>query len=481
MKVFVNYKFLVLLGLFVMALPSCDDELTDLNIDPNNPVEVPAANLVTQAEYSLVNLLWGRGLNAEWSMLMVQHFAQTEYAEESRYTVDANDFNGEWTTFYASVLNELKIASEIIEADANVPPARKSNQLAIVDVLTAYAYHNLTDLYGAAPFAEALNSLDFPNPSYDSQESIYNSILSMMSNAISAMDESAGSFSSGDLIYDGDVASWKKLANSLLLRMAMRIVDVDQGTASTYIQQASTGGLIGSNDENGMFVFSDEADIANPLFRDHVIGNRDDFAVTDVLVDHLKATSDPRLESFANVNNEGEYLGLPYGLTDGESFSLQTTRSRPSTELRTATAPGIIMDYAEVQFLLAEAYERGILSGDASAAYNEGVKASMNYWGFTDDAMISAYLEANPYNAANWKESIGTQKWLAFYMNGTQAWAEWRRLDYPVLVVPAAATNTTIPVRLPYPIDEEVRNGTALSAVTSDPNDISTKLWWDVN
>ena len=479
MKKIAKYKFILLAGLMALPFTSCDD-ITELNVDPNNPVEVPASNLLTQAEYSLNNLLWSRGYNAEWTMLLVQHWAQNEYAEESRYTVDGNDFNGEWTTMYSGVLNELKIAAEIISSDETVAPARKANQLAIIDILTVHAYQNLVDGYGDIPFSQALNSVEFPLPAYDSQQAVYDGLFSMLENAVNALDASQPSFDAGDLIYNGDAGLWKKLGNSLLMRMAMRVVDVDNATASKYLNQAFSGAFT-SNADNALFVFSDNPDLANPLYRDNVIGNRDDFAVTDVLVDNLTAMGDPRLEMFANPTLTGEIIGMPYGLTDGEAFSLKSTTSRPSDLVRAAQAPAVIMDYAEVQFILAEAYQRGILNGDAAAAYAEGVKASMNYWGITDDAAIQAYTEANAYDSANWKESLGWQKWIAFYMNGPQAWAEWRRLDFPQLAVPTAATNDVIPVRLPYPIDEQTRNNGSLSAVTSVPNDLNTKLFWDMN
>jgi len=464
---------------FLLGFSACED-VTDLNVDPNNPVDVPAINLVTQAEYALNNLLWSRGLNIEWTMLMTQHIAQNEYAEESRYTVDGNDFDGEWSTFYAGVLNELSIARDMIVADENIPADRKANQLAIIDILQVHAYQNMVDLYGNIPYSQALNSTEFPLPKYDNQQDIYMSLFTTLESAINSLDESAGSFDSGELIYNGDVSMWKKLGNSLMLRLAMRVVDVDQATASKYINQAA-GGAFTSNDDNALFVFSSDPNIANPLYRDAVIGNRDDFAVTDVLVDNLKAMGDPRLEKYAKPTNSGDIVGMPYGLTDGEAFALKSTTSRPNDDVRAAQAPAVLMDYAEVQFILAEAYQRGILGGDAAAAYAEGVKASMNYWGITDDAAIDAYIAANPYDAGNWKESLGWQKWIAFYMNGPQAWAEWRRLDYPELEVPAAATNPAVPVRLPYPVSEQTRNGSALGEVTDNPNDLNTKMFWDVN
>lgn len=464
---------------FLLGFSACED-ITELNVDPNNPVDVPAVNLVTQAEYQLNSQLWNVGLNLGWSMLMVQHIAENEYAESSRYTVDGNDFNGVWSNFYAGILNELSIARQMIVDDPNVPDGRKANQLAVVDILFVHAFQNLVDLFGDLPYSQALNSTEFPLPAYDDDQSIYMNLFSTLETAINSIDVGSGSFDSGELIYGGDMTMWKKLGNSLMLRMAMRVVDVDQATASKYINQAA-GGAFTSNDDNALFVFSADPNIANPLFINAVINNRDDYAVTDVLVDNLKAMGDPRLEKFAKPTNSGEIIGMPYGLTDGEAFALKSTTSRPNDAVRAAQAPAVIMDYAEVQFILAEAYQRGILGGDAAAAYAEGVRASMNYWGITDDAAIDAYIAANPYDAGNWKESLGWQKWIAFYMNGPQAWAEWRRLDYPELEVPAAATNPSIPVRLPYPVDEQTRNGSSLGEVTDNPDDLNTKLFWDVN
>lgn len=475
-----KYKFILLLGISFLVLPACED-VTDLNVDPNNPTDVPAVNLVTEAEFQLNQQLWSLGINGGWSMLMVQQWSENEYAEASRYTVDGTDFNGNWADVYANVLNELHIAKEKISENPNILPGPKANQLAIVDILMAYAFHNLTDLWGDLPYSEALNSVEFPLPAYDSQQAIYSGILNTLDNAVATIDESEASFTSGELIYGGDMMMWKKLGNSLILRVAMRMVDVDQSTASSYIQQVAGGDLISSNADNALFVFNEDPNLANPLYVNNTLGNRDDYCVSDVLVDNLRAMGDPRLEVYAKPNNSGDIVGMPYGLTDGEAFALKSVSSRPSDKVRSATEPAVIMDYAEVQFLLAEAYERGIVGGDAAAAYAEGVTASMNYWGITDQKAIDDYIAANPYDAANWKESLGWQKWIAFYMNGPQAWAEWRRLDYPELEVPAAATNPVIPVRLPYPIDEQTRNGSSLNAVTDNPDDLSTKLWWDVN
>lgn len=464
------------LALVFIGISSCSD-LTEINIDPNNPTDVPAVNLVTQAQYSLYARMHSRVLNAEWGMLMVQHWAQNEYAEESRYLVDANSFDGSWTSFYASVLNELTVAKNKINADENLVGARKTNQIAIIDIMMAEAFQSVTDMWGSIPFSQAL-SPEFPNPAYDNQQAIYNSLLNSLDAAVSSLNASSGSFGAGDIILGGDVAAWKKLGASLLLRMAMRVSDVDNGTAQTFVSKAIGYGLLESSADNMLFNFDADPALSNPLYIDNVLNTRDDFAVSKVLVDKLEELGDPRIEAFAAVNNDMVYNGMPYGLTDAEAFALKSVTSRPSARVRDALAPHVIIDFAEVSFLLAEAVERGYTSGSAEDHYNAGITASMNYWGYTE---VADYLAANPYSGGTWKEMIGLQKWIAFYMNGPQAWAEWRRLDQPVLAVPAAASNPSIPVRLPYPISEETNNGASLDAVTSNINDLNGKLWWDVN
>jgi len=480
MKNIIKYSLIFLVGFCLLTFNACKD-VTDLNIDPNNPTDVLAENLLTQAQFELADRMWSRNYNGEWTMLLTQHWSQNEYCEESRYEVDGNTFDALWVDIYANVLKELQNAGELVSANAELGAAIKANQLAILSTLEVYSYHLLVDGFGDIPYSQALDIDQYPNPSYDDQQSIYTGLVETLKSAIASMDTGASSFDSGDVIYSGDVASWKAFANSLLLRIAMRMSEVDEATATAVINGIS-GDFISDNDQNALFRFQENPDIANPLYVDNVIGNRDDFCVSDVLINALVDRNDPRLTAYAAPTNSGTYAGIPPGLPDADAFALKSTTSRPSARVRSATEPAIFMDHAEVQFLLAEAYERGILSGDAAAAYDAGVTASMEYWGFSDlSGAITDYLAANPYDSGDWKAVLGMQKWLAFYTNGPQAWAEWRRLGEPQLAVPAAAVNPVIPVRLPYPISEETRNGTSLGEVTTNPNDLSTRLWWDMD
>ncbi len=467
-------KYLFLFSL-VLTIFSCED-FDDVNTDPNEPTAVPPSNLLTQATYALYDQLHSRIQNGEWGLLMVQQWAQNEYTQEQRYEIDATQFNGSWTTYYASILNELAVAKSLINEDATIPAQRKANQLAIIDILRVQAIQALTETFGDIPYSQAINP-DFSFPVYDSQQTVWTGIMGELDAALASMSGSDG-FAAGDLVFGGDAAAWKKLGASILLKMAMRVSDVDAGLASQYAAKANGYGFL---DSDALFVFdSSNPDISNPLWEDVNINGRDDFSITKRLINTLNDLGDPRLAAFVAPNVAGDFVGIDYGLDDVNAVLQKDNSSRPADAVRGASAPHAIMTVAEVQFFLAEAYERGILSGDAAAAYAAGVTASMNQWGISDQAAIDAYITANAYDSGNWKAVIGLQKWLALYMNGPEAWAEHRRLDEPALSAPDAAIITSIPTRVLYP-SGEVSTNEEMLLQSGTADELTTKLWWDVN
>ena len=353
---------IILITLAVVFTQGCDNDLNELNVDPNSAVNVDPSTLLTTAQYQLYNAMAGTTLNADWGLLMVQYWAQNEYTEDSRYNQDITFFNGYWITFYASIIKELNAAKDLVAAQ-EVSDDIKTNRNNILNVMLAQAFISLTDGFGAIPFSEAIN-LDIPLPAYDSQETIYNAVLETLDIASTTFVPSANSFSSGDILYGGDVEKWKNFTNSLMLRYAMRIVDVDPATAATYINKANSS-LISSNSENALFTFESSQDRSHPLYQNVEVDNRDDYCVSEYLVSKLTAMNDPRLEKFAKNASGGTIVGMPYGLSDNDATVLKPTTSRPNDAVREATSAHAAMTYAEVQFLLAEAYQRGILSGIA--------------------------------------------------------------------------------------------------------------------
>ena len=472
------FKQIGIFAIISISFLSCSDDLSDLNTDPNSATSVDPSALLSRAQYILYDRVHGRNLNLEWGMRMVQYWTQNEYTEESRYDVDENSFNSSWQSIYSEVLNELKIAKELVSLESG-SEAIKTNKSNVIDVMMVQAYMILTDGFGDIPYTQSLDP-SITLPSYDSQESIYKDLLVRLKNAATTFDTTAGSFSSGDLIYGGDVTHWKKLTHSLMLRAAMRVSDADSELAKEYVITAASD-LISSNAQQALFVFDSAIERSNPMYRNVVEDSRDDFCVTEYLVTELNSTGDPRRDMFARVDDKvPTIIGMPYGLSDEAASNLKSTRSRPSDDVRSATSPHVIISHAEVKFLLAEAYERGYLAGDAEAAFNAGVNSSMEYWG-VESSDAATYLAANPYDSADWKSSIAWEKWVNFYTNGYEAWSEFRRLDSPSLVVPALAEVPSVPTRLTYPQSEVSNNSAHLEKVTTNPGEITTKLWWDVN
>lgn len=473
-------KVILFLAGFLFFTTSCDKGFEDLNVDPNQPSRVPAVNLLTEAQFRLTDVYWGRALNFELGMLMVQHFAQNEYTSEQRYVMFNSNYNNSWANFYAVGLYDLEAAKKIVESEANLAEGIRKNQLAIIALVRAWAFQTMTDIWGAIPYSQAL-SQEFSQPVYDSQQSIYTSLISEVSTAIDNLDPAFGAFGAGDQIYGSNITRWRKFAATLLLRMGLRVSDVDATLAQSAVNKAISTGIISEAAEAAKFPYQTDQRIANPMYVDASVNNRDDFCVTDVLINHLVDTDDPRLDAFARKTATDEYIGMPFGLPDGDAFALKGSTSRPTNTIRAANAPGVIMSFSEAKFLLAEAIARGLTAGNAETEYNNAVTASMNEWGISDATAVADYLAANSFGsyAGGFKEAIGTQKWIALYSNGLEAWAEHRRLDFPVLSVPAAASISTIPVRLVYPSSENGTNSENL--VAAGNNNLTSKMWWDVN
>jgi hypothetical protein len=227
----------------------------------------------------------------------------------------------------------------------------------------------------------------------------------MTEDAIGKFDESAEGWpASQDPVYEGDVTAWKKFANSLKLKLGIMIADVDASRAGTMITQAIAGGVFESNDDNAAIAYLPSQPNTNPVWDDLVQSGRKDYVPANTIVDKLLALDDPRLPVFATTKTDGNYEGGIYGTNN--TYALL---SHLGDLFHTPDLEGLILDYSEIQFMLAEAAERGIATPQTAAEhYTEGITASMEYWGI-DDADIAAYL-ANPDVAYATAEGGGTWK-----------------------------------------------------------------------
>lgn len=460
---------------------SCTKDITRFNEQTKNAVEVPGETLFSNAVKGYVDALASSNVNLNVFRFTVGHWAATTYQDEPRYNFTTRAIPDQlWNRMYRTVLFNLAEAKRIISENPLLDEGDKANKLAMCDIMQVNAYYFLVTTFGDVPYSEALDLTKNPFPKYDDAKTIFDDLLKRMAEDVATLQANSGGISSNqDLIYHGNKANWVKFGNSLLLRMAMTIADVDAAKAKTIFESANDGAFKSAAD-NAQLKYLVAPPNTNPLWVDLVQSGRQDMVAGKPLLDTLKNyLNDPRLNLFFRPNADGVQVG---GVVGSNNTFAKT--SKPSSQMIDPTFPQIIMGYSEVEFLRAEAIERGFaIPGTAAEHYNNAITASIIWWGGTD-AQAEAYLK-NPKVAyatatGDWKAKIGFQKWIALYNQPIQGWIEMRRLDQPKIPSPTGATSG-YPNRLTYPAGEQQLNPdnytSAATAVGGD--EVETKLWWD--
>jgi hypothetical protein len=461
---------------------SCTDDFDEINTNPVEKEVVPTSTLLTSALQNFITL--NSSLNANKTiMLYTQQWSQRETTSRSTY----GDGERDWDEWYLNGMPEIDNILDLNQGEnaANyIGSGATENQIGVAKILRAWAFMNITDTWGDVPYSQA-HSPDFVTPKYDRQSDIYPSLIAELKAAASMLNPSAPS-AKGDLVYNGNVNGWIKFANSLRARLAMRMSEVDPAAAQAALTDALSAPVFESNADNAVMAFQPELNQSNPLYQEFDVQMWT--YISKPLVDLMtqnNTITDPRLPIYASPNQSGLYVGLPYGLDDGASSAIaQDSCSYPGTAVRAAEYESVFMTYYELLFIRAEAAQRGWISGDAAALYNQAVKANMAFWG-VDASAGDAYL-AQPsvqYNASNWRQILSEQKYISLYMQGYQVWSEWRRLDFPVLELPPAAQNgaTDIPRRFFYNTTERSLNGSNLEAAVAamGGDNFNVRVWWD--
>ena len=458
-----------------LVIASCTSDLSSLNVNSKAPEQVPAGALIANSTVSLTDYLTSVNVNLNNFILWSQHWTQTTYTDESNFLYNNRDVNGNtFDAMYATVLRDLSDARKFIEADDKLLASYKVNQLAIVEVMEVYTYHVLVDIFGDVPYSEAIG--DDVTPKYDNDAEIYTDLVSRLLAAHSVLggDNGLGSY---DLIYGGDSDSWKKFAASLALKLAIRAADVNP-SAQSVASAAVAAGVFTSSSDNAMLSYTSSPPNTNPLWDDLVQSGRADFCAANTFADVLNGLNDPRRGSyFRNLDSAGGVIGAAYGLA-----SSYANHSQPGDALEDATRAAALMDFTEVEFLLADAAARGwSVGGTAADHYAAAVTSSIEDWGgsATDAAAYLAQTDV-AWDATMWKERIGVQKWIAMYTRGNEAWATQRMYDYPAMNVAVEALIST-PTRMSYGIDEYSLNGTNVAAARGGNDDQMGKVFWDAN
>lgn len=476
-------KIIYAFAAVVLLTTACTKRLSDLNIDPKNPASSPSYAFFTNAQRSLANTLTSANVNLNIFRLIVQHWQETQYPEESQYDLGTREINGNtWDALYRDVIRDLREAKKLIPTDVLTPEGapelgKQQNQLAIAEIMEIYAWFYLVTTYGDIPYTDAMDIDGKPFPTYDDAKTVYYDLLTRLDAAIPDLDNAQPGFP-GDLMYDGSIPLWRKFANSLKLKMGLMIADDDNAKAKSVIESAVAGGVFTSNADNAEIAYATAPPNTNPIWVDLVQSNRDDFVAASTLIDEMESLNDPRIDNYFTFDQSGVgYSGADPGV---QSAYAQFSHVHP--DITEADFPGLIMDYAEVEFALAEAAQRGyVVGGTAAGHYAAAITASITYWGGTvAEAIVYIAQPSVAYVAGSYKEKIGIQQWIAYYNRGWDAWNSWRRLDYPQLL-PAHDAFSAIPVRYPYPVNEQNVNTenweAASTAIGGDL--VDTQLWWD--
>ena len=481
-------KKLIIIFIAVFVVASCSDNLEGLNENIKDPTSVSGESLFASAQKQLVDQMVTPNVNLNNTKLWVQYWQETTYTDESNYDQTTRPIpERHWRALYKDVLKDLNEAAIVIEATTYpIDGALKPNKLAVIEILQVYTYSVLVETFGNIPYSEALDANNLL-PAYDNGQTVYEDLISRLSVAINNLNTSVGSFNgSQDLIYGGNSSKWKLFANSLKLRMGILMSDVNNTLARETVESAVSSGVFTSNGDNANYLYQSAAPNTNPIHTNLVLSGRHDYVAAVTIIDMMNSLDDPRRPLYF-TDVDGEYVGGEIGSTANYS-----AHSHVSAQVEEATAFGVLLDYTEVEFLLAEAASRNFaVGGDAKSHYDAGVVSSFEKWGETA-ATATGYLAqsnvdfdtvlANSSASEPWKEVVGNQKWLALYTRGFTAWSSKRLLDFPVLATPAEPFSG-FPTRYTYPTVEQTLNGdnwtSASSAIGGDLPE--TKLFWDVN
>ncbi|MDT7828320.1 SusD/RagB family nutrient-binding outer membrane lipoprotein [Pricia sp. S334] len=511
--------FIVLLA--VVTFWGCTEDFEEINQNPNFPEqaspELLLPGVIRQMAYNWGDQGWDEGFT------VVQYGARLQFTSGDRYNWSPT--NDPYFDAYDSMRDVENILRETKE-NPNL-----QNYYGVGLIVKSWIYSYLTDAYGAVPYTNATKGISEGNitPEFTPQQEIYSGILADLKSAnqiLTGMDNI-----SGDILYGGDVNKWRKFANSLRLRHLMRISNVDNQTAvagmNEIVNDPDTYPVFEGNEDNAAVQWN--SDDPQPKFETRS-GSFDEVRLSLTLETRLKELNDRRLIVYAqptSASGEGiysdnldDYVGMPNGLDDAAALAyspsgnpaeagsnyisrlgvLLTCRACDEENASPTASQTILMDYAELQFILAEARERGFISlGEAGQYYEKGIRASFGYYtdrivagGWNEIAAnlqsfdLDGYIAQNDVvyagSTAERLEKIALQKWISLFYTGFEAWSDWRRTGMPEIVPGQdAANNGQVPVRFLYPNEVKSTNNAnyqeAVNQIGGD--DLNTRLWWD--
>jgi hypothetical protein len=488
------------IAIFSLVLSSCTKNFQDINTDPNNIPNALPHQLLAPALVNVMsqNMLRNRNFNNELMQITV-NMSDAE-GQVFRYDYRSTFADAPYNAWYSELTN-----FKDIYRIANEPLTFNPSYKAISLICQSWVYSLLTDTFGDIPYFQSNQGKDsaIMEPAFDRQKDIYMDIFNKLDTANSwlTLNEPI----EFDPIYSGNVGRWRKFGNSLYLRLLMRIAhkpevaEFCKAKIKDIVElQASTYPIIANNDESAILKWTGAGAYVSPLMS----VREQDFrapAIGQFFIEHLVVWNDPRIDiptyGTSGINrwriapSSGAYVGVPSGYAPGSnpvkrSYFYSTTSA---ATLMSEPLAGMILNYAEVKFMLAEAAIKGYISGSAETYFNDGVKNSITLWLPTWNMPVTDYLAAADMQwdeAASLEdkmEKIHLMKYYALFLCDFQQWFEYRRTGHPILPKgPGLRNNGVMPARMTYPVYVQSTNPTnyriAVEAQGADV--ISTQVWW---
>lgn len=528
LNILFNTRMYMVLICTSTLIASCTKKYDEININRNTIATVGASELpflFAKAEQQSVPSIWSYQIAQN---LFADQYAQYFACTATYFPSDRNVIRMDWVgaafnPIYTDVVPQLQ--SIFAAADPASP------EYALANIVWVLAFHKVTDYWGPIPYSQA--GVPGNSVPYDAQDVIYDDFFKRLDAAVATLktNTSAIPYGTFDIIYAGDVNKWIKFANTLRLRLALRISKVDPARAKTEAEAAYASGVLTAAADGALIKKSLTGSDNNGL---SIMSDWNEFRMSASMESVLTGYQDPRLSEYwlpdgatkANPAGNGKYDGLRNGLTSTqltESINGATANAKVGKRWSSPDfggnanyleTPQNIMCAAEAWFLRAEGALLGWnMGGTAKELYEGGITASMNQWGITDAAAITAYINStnvpiapNDFlnspavsdapvkfaaDLATQKEQVGIQKWLALFPDGYEAWADYRRSRAFVLYPVANSdnpdiTNTTTQWirRIPFLLSETQNNKAAVEAAVpllGGPDKVTTPLWWDKN
>jgi hypothetical protein len=468
-----NFLPAVFFFLTVIILNSCTEGFEDINTNPNDPTSTNPDYIFNYiikegaGDYNYIFSYNTTYLN-QWVMMTSTPWGNSTMPPYSLF--QQTYIQNLWEQFYTTQLMNTEILLNLTSEDPEMV-----NKYQVARIWKVYCFHRVTDLWGDVPYSEALKALGgkdeiIMKPRYDTQESIYANMLLTLKDAVKLIDP-AKPFFEYDMLFKKDLGKWIKFANSLQLRLAIR-----SGNAEVVNELLTENNLISSNEESALFSYPGEQDIWAPMYESRRTSPTAVPKISQLMALTLKENNDPRLAVYADPTESrpDTIIGVPNLMSsilkEQSALGIGTKSSSyiGSFFTRDSVYKNQVLTYSEVCFLKAEAVLRGWAPGSAETFYNDGVRASMRHYKIAENVIDTFLVGPAKYNGT--LEQIITQKWVALYMNGIEAFAEYRRTGYPQMKKYDLVLNgikivsktwvdvpkSYIPSRLPYPEDEKM-------------------------